>query len=116
MPPKKREKDPDYKPKTKVDTSPRESSIRQLAAKLRDNVIGKSSDNATNTSAQATPPIKQSSDPGSPPETVEKSLKQKIEEFRPFVLEAVETYIVDQFREGSELTSDEEEEKEHTEH
>ena len=54
MPPKKDKKDPDYKPKTKIETSPRESSIRQLAVKLRDNVIGKSSDNATNTSAQGT--------------------------------------------------------------
>lgn len=117
MPPKKRDKDPEYKPKTKVETSPRDSSIRQLAIKLRDNVIGKSSDNTTNTSAQGTSPIKQSSDPGVSPETSDKSLKEKLEEFHPFVLTAVETYICDQFKEDSELTSDEEEEEEEdTEH
>ena len=110
MPPKKQDKkDPDYKPKTKVETSPRESSIRQLAVRLRDNVIGKSSDEATSTSAQGTSPKRQLSDSGASSETPGKNLKQTIEGIHPYLKKEVELYICNQFKEDSELTSDEEE-------
>ena len=115
MPPKKDKKDPDYKPKTKVETSPRESSLRQLAVRLRDNVIGKSSEGATSTSAQGTSLIKQLSDPRVSPEAQCKSLKQTVEELHPYLKAEVERYICDQFREDSELTSDEEVEEEEIE-
>ena len=109
MPPKKQDKkDPDYKPKTKVETSPRESSIRQLAVRLKDSVIGKGNDEATGTSAQGTSLIKQLSDSRVSSGAQCKSLKQTVEEFHPYLKAEVEQYICNQFREDSELTSDEE--------